>query len=233
MPLAVRKRVQRLPDARGELAVWIGLRFLRRRGGDFRLRRLDRIRNAGEDGLSSPQPAKASASSTRGLCMGRGCAGSVDDVYFDDREWKVRYLVVDPASGFPGGRCSLAAVRRIRRKGRGGHPGEAHVRKVRNAPGIDADQPVSRKLEEAHAAAERRRGDRVRDAARPRAPQEGRGAQRRAGGLRTARARRTGARRSAIAGSSGSRYAGSALACLTAPTSLYTGLAGGSSRSRH
>lgn len=35
--------------------------------------------------------------------MGRGCAGSVDDVYFDDREWKVRYLVVDPASGFPGG----------------------------------------------------------------------------------------------------------------------------------
>ncbi len=81
-----------------------------------------------------------------------GEVGSVDDVYFDDERWVVRYLVVDTGDWLPGRRVLVSPASVV--------PGRAeddavHVDldmdKVRSGPGVDTDRPVSRQFEEAHA----------------------------------------------------------------------------------
>ena len=75
-----------------------------------------------------------------------GDIGRVHDLYFDDRRWAVRYLVVDTRHWLPGRRVLLspAAVRR---------PDWAHHEivaslsreQIRRCPGIDSDPPVGRR----------------------------------------------------------------------------------------
>jgi sporulation protein YlmC with PRC-barrel domain len=77
-----------------------------------------------------------------------GEIGTVRDVYFEDRDWTVRYLVVEPSEierAMPPV-LSPIGVRHI--------DAEAHrieldldVRQVAEAPGMDVRQPVSRRME--------------------------------------------------------------------------------------
>lgn len=80
-----------------------------------------------------------------------GAVGSVDDVYFDDERWTVRYLVVDTGTWLVGRKVliSPACVMPIR---------EAKALRValtreqiEQSPGVDLDPPISRSLEAAHA----------------------------------------------------------------------------------
>ena len=82
-----------------------------------------------------------------------GDIGSVEDVYFDDERWGVRYLVVDTGGWLPG-RKVLISPASIERD-----PGDddkaIHValsrEQVERSPGAETDMPVSRQFEEAHA----------------------------------------------------------------------------------
>ena len=39
------------------------------------------------------------------ICGTDGLIGTVDDVYFDDEDWGIRYLVVNTGTGCPAGKC--------------------------------------------------------------------------------------------------------------------------------
>ncbi len=77
-----------------------------------------------------------------------GEVGSVQDLYFDDSLWTVRYLVVDTGTWLPG-RQVLISPRAVR-----GGPTENGIpialskAQVENGPSIDADKPVDRQYEE-------------------------------------------------------------------------------------
>jgi hypothetical protein len=78
----------------------------------------------------------------------------VDDVYFDDEGWAVRYLVVSTGKWLPG-RKVLISPATLERE-RDSEPSDGITvaltrEQVENAPGIDQDPPISRTLEEAHA----------------------------------------------------------------------------------
>jgi hypothetical protein len=74
-----------------------------------------------------------------------GHAGTVHDLYFDDQEWIVRYLVADTGAWLPGRRVLLSplAVKTVH-----GDKGELSVTltksQVEHSPDIDLDKPVSR-----------------------------------------------------------------------------------------
>ena len=80
-----------------------------------------------------------------------GRFGSIDDAYFDDERWALRYLVVDTGNWLPG-RLVLISPASVR----GVQSNEVRVdltrRQVEQAPGAETEQPVSRLYEEAHAA---------------------------------------------------------------------------------
>jgi hypothetical protein len=82
-----------------------------------------------------------------------GAIGSVADVYFDDERWGVRYLVVDTGEWLPGKRVliSPASVEADGVSDQAVRVGLTREQ-VKNAPDIDADRPVSRQYEIAHAA---------------------------------------------------------------------------------
>jgi uncharacterized protein YrrD len=90
------------------------------------------------------------ASSLKGTAIAAtdGDIGSVQDLYFDDRTWTIRYLVVDTGTWLPGRQVliSPASVRA------GGDPETVSVAltraQVENSPSIDADRPVNRQYEE-------------------------------------------------------------------------------------
>lgn len=81
-----------------------------------------------------------------------GAVGSVDDVYFDDERWTVRYLVVDTGTWLGGSKVliSPACIMPIRAS-------SAELRvaltreQIERSPGVDRDPPISRSLEAAHA----------------------------------------------------------------------------------
>lgn len=80
-----------------------------------------------------------------------GEIGRIDEVYFDDQAWRVRYLVVD-TGGWLGGRKVLISPLSIDRA-RSGEDAIAvglSREQVEHSPGIDADKPVSRQYEEAY-----------------------------------------------------------------------------------
>jgi PRC-barrel domain len=93
--------------------------------------------------LRSIQSLKGSAVAARD-----GVLGSVDEVYFDDEAWGVRYLVVDTGSWLNGHRVLISpySVKHT-------DPGASAVsvdltrEQVRNSPGINTQQPVSRQHE--------------------------------------------------------------------------------------
>ena len=79
-----------------------------------------------------------------------GDIGSVDDVLFEDTTSTVRYLVVETGSWLFGRKVLLAAAALgpVEHEARAITTGLT-TRQVKDSPGVDADQPVSRQQEEA------------------------------------------------------------------------------------
>lgn len=81
-----------------------------------------------------------------------GDVGSIDDVYFDDQHLTVRYLVVD-TGGWLNHRRVLISPYSVRTDA--STESQIHVdltrSQVENSPPIEADEPVSRLYEKAHA----------------------------------------------------------------------------------
>jgi hypothetical protein len=76
----------------------------------------------------------------------------VEDLYFDDERWTVRYLVVRCGGWFAGKEVQLSPASVVHHDA----AGERIVMKltregVRNSPDASAERPVSRRFEEAHA----------------------------------------------------------------------------------
>ena len=77
--------------------------------------------------------------------------GKVHDFFFEDATWAVRHLVVNTGSWLSGRKVLISplAVERIDREA-----GEVHLsltrEKIEGAPGIEADQPVSRQFERSY-----------------------------------------------------------------------------------
>jgi hypothetical protein len=81
-----------------------------------------------------------------------GAIGSVQDAYFDDERWAVRYLVVDTGQWLPGKKVLISPASVPPQEGGGDQIRVDLTREqVEHAPGIDEDPPISRILEEAHA----------------------------------------------------------------------------------
>lgn len=82
-----------------------------------------------------------------------GRIGSVDDVYFDDERWAVRYLVVDTGGWLPGKRVLISPASVQPELSSGGNLRLGLIREqVERAPDAESDRPVSRQYEMAHAA---------------------------------------------------------------------------------
>lgn len=85
-----------------------------------------------------------------GLVASDGEIGTVREIYFDDQRWVVRHLVVD-TGGWLSNRAVLVSPHAVQ-----GIDAEARQirvalkrQQVKDAPGIDADRPVSRQHEQA------------------------------------------------------------------------------------
>lgn len=81
----------------------------------------------------------------RGILAEDGDIGKVDDFFFDDDTWTVRYLVADTGHWLPGRKVliSTAALGRPDPES-GDFPVALTREQVRNSPDIDMDMPVSR-----------------------------------------------------------------------------------------
>jgi sporulation protein YlmC with PRC-barrel domain len=81
-----------------------------------------------------------------------GEIGKVDQVYFDDEDWRVRYLVVD-TGGWLSGRKVLISPASIDRSKSSDHALAVGLTReqVEHSPGIDTHKPVDRQYEEAYA----------------------------------------------------------------------------------
>jgi sporulation protein YlmC with PRC-barrel domain len=78
-----------------------------------------------------------------------GRIGSVDDVYFEDRQWQVRYLVVDTGRWLPGRQVLIAPEAILQDwHGHSGIPLDLTKEQVKASPEIDAVKPISRRAEE-------------------------------------------------------------------------------------
>jgi hypothetical protein len=90
----------------------------------------------------------ASGLNGRSIAAMDGDIGSLEDLYFDDLTWTVRYLVVDTGAWLPGRRVLISPM-----SVRGPVAGKVTVdltqTQVRNSPPVEADKPVDRQQEEA------------------------------------------------------------------------------------
>jgi uncharacterized protein YrrD len=77
-----------------------------------------------------------------------GAIGTVDDVYFDDRQWTIRYLVVD-AGGWLTGRKVLISPMAVRGMDWANEQVQTGLttQQIENSPGTDTARPVSRQHE--------------------------------------------------------------------------------------
>jgi sporulation protein YlmC with PRC-barrel domain len=77
-----------------------------------------------------------------------GNIGSVQDLYFDDKSWTIRYLAVDTGTWLPGRKVLISPM--AVRTGVDEHAVPVALTKmqVENSPSIDADKPVNRQYEE-------------------------------------------------------------------------------------
>ncbi len=93
------------------------------------------------------------ASSLKGYALSSidGDIGSVRDVYFDSHEWTVRYLVVNTGTWLFGKEVLISpqALGRIDVAGETIHVDLTHE-KIKHAPDIDTQRPVSRQQETAY-----------------------------------------------------------------------------------
>src|SRR5579862_1875852 len=78
-----------------------------------------------------------------------GDIGMIEDLYFDDEHWKIRYLVVDTGTWLTGRRVliSPASTKGVEWFGQT-LPADLTCDQVRNSPDIATDKPVSRQHEE-------------------------------------------------------------------------------------
>jgi len=78
-----------------------------------------------------------------------GTIGSVDDIFFDDSNWKARWIVVDTGAWLPGRRVLLSPLWVKLADVALEHLRVALTRdQVEHSPDIDTDKPISRRLEE-------------------------------------------------------------------------------------
>jgi uncharacterized protein YrrD len=77
-----------------------------------------------------------------------GRIGDVEDLYFDDHEWGVRYLVADTGQWLPGRNALLSpdSVTQVDRDN-GAIAMALTTSQIEQAPGVETDMPVSRKRE--------------------------------------------------------------------------------------
>jgi sporulation protein YlmC with PRC-barrel domain len=81
-----------------------------------------------------------------------GEIGKVDQVYFDDEDWRVRYFVVDTGGWLSGRKVLISPVSIDRSKSSDNAIAVALSRdQVEHSPSVDADKPVDRQYEEAYA----------------------------------------------------------------------------------
>jgi sporulation protein YlmC with PRC-barrel domain len=81
-----------------------------------------------------------------------GEIGKVDEVYFDDEDWRVRYFVVETGGWLSGRKVLISPVCVDRSKSSEHALAVGLSRKqVEQSPPIDADKPVDRQYEEAYA----------------------------------------------------------------------------------
>jgi len=86
-----------------------------------------------------------------GIAATDGDIGSVDDLYFDDLTWTIRYLVVDTGTWLPG-RQVLISPRSVRSTPDADRiPVALTKEQVKNSPSTDAEKPVERQYEEEYA----------------------------------------------------------------------------------
>src|SRR5262245_66505468 len=80
-----------------------------------------------------------------------GDIGSVQDRYFDDHSWTVRYLMVDTGTWLPGRQVLISprSIRPVADEGR--VPVALTKSQVENSPSPDMDRPVDRQYEEEYA----------------------------------------------------------------------------------
>jgi hypothetical protein len=87
-----------------------------------------------------------SVKETRGMPIEAtdGPIGEIDDVYFDDYSWTVRYYVIDTGKSLPG-RKVLIPPHAVRRTDTGypGLPVDLTREQVRNSPDVETARPIS------------------------------------------------------------------------------------------
>jgi len=77
-----------------------------------------------------------------------GNVGQVDDFFFDDQSWTIRYVVVDTGKWIPGRKVLLAPSVLGKLEGRLRlFPVELTMQKIEESPDIDTEKPVSRQQE--------------------------------------------------------------------------------------
>jgi hypothetical protein len=80
-----------------------------------------------------------------------GDLGTVDQLYFDDETWAIRYLTVDTGGWLGGRQVLISPISVVQTKWTARRLDVALTKKqVENSPGIDTHQPVSRQHEAAY-----------------------------------------------------------------------------------
>jgi uncharacterized protein YrrD len=78
-----------------------------------------------------------------------GEIGKVEDFYFDDKSWTIRYLVVNTGGWLSGRKVLISPHALLQQSWDSGiFPVNLSREQVRNSPDIDTDKPVSRQQEE-------------------------------------------------------------------------------------
>lgn len=81
-----------------------------------------------------------------------GEIGSLSDAYFDDEQWKLRYLVVDTGRWLPGRKVLISPDATRQAQNTDVLQVELTRGQIEGAPDIDADPPVSRLMQQARQA---------------------------------------------------------------------------------
>jgi len=78
-----------------------------------------------------------------------GEIGKIEDFYFDDISWKIRYLVVKTGNWFTGGKV-LISPKSLQKPDWENEAFSVNLTKeqIKNSPDIETDKPVSRQQEE-------------------------------------------------------------------------------------
>ena len=78
-----------------------------------------------------------------------GNIGSVQEFYFDDQYWTVRYLVANSGSWLSGKQVLISPFALVSIDRAGKHIGvDLSKRQIENSPSLETDKPVSRQFED-------------------------------------------------------------------------------------